>query len=54
MIEIDVAKQVITTPGGSNTVPFELYSPGITARDMIVDFGTAAVPVDPRILSLLP
>jgi len=53
-IEIDVAKQVITTPGGSNTVPFELYSAGITARDLIVDFGTAAVPVDPRIGLKLP
>jgi hypothetical protein len=53
-IEITVAERVITTDGGNNNVPVDLFNVGIDVHGLVVDFGTAAAPVDPRIGLRLP
>ncbi len=49
-VEILVPDQVVTTDDGSKTVPFEIVNAGDTpATGLVVDFATAAAPIDPRI-----
>jgi len=49
-VQIFVPGPVVTTDGGSKTVPFEVINVGKTAATgLVVDFGSAASPIDPRI-----
>lgn len=53
-IEISVPERVVTTAGGSKTVPFEVVNAGATpATGLVVDFAAAVPPIDPR-LGFLP
>ncbi|GAA3347524.1 hypothetical protein GCM10020358_62640 [Amorphoplanes nipponensis] len=49
-LEISVPDRVVTTAGGTKSVPFEVVNTGRTpATGLVVDFATAAAPLDPRL-----
>ena len=49
-VELSVPDRVVTTDGGSKTVPFEVVNTGKTpATGLVLDFGAAGSPIDPRI-----
>lgn len=50
VVELFVPSPVVTTDGRSKTVPFEITNVGKTAATgLVVDFASAAAPIDPRI-----
>lgn len=49
-VELLLPDRVVTTEGGSKSVPFEVVNVGTTAATgLVVDFASAASPIDPRI-----
>ena len=54
-VEITVPERVITTDSGTDTVPVEVSNIGFgTATGLVLEFGSATAPVDPRIGLQLP